>query len=81
MALTKLMLMASIDSCGGETAERIYRTAWLWDCNSGLSLSSDMRKISGLEKYRLLNECGFMYKPNTYKRGCTYGNIRGPWGL
>jgi hypothetical protein len=59
MALTKLLPIASMDSGGGATAERIYKTAWLWDCNSGSSLSSDMRKISGLMKYMgLLDESG-----------------------
>ena len=61
MALTKLVPMASIDSGGGATAERMYRTAWLWDCSSGSSLSSDMRKISGLIKTNgLLDGSGTM---------------------
>lgn len=82
IALTKLVPMASIDSGGGATAERMYRTAWLWDCNSGSSLSSDMRKISGLIKTNgLLMEAEPCKQTDTYRRGSTYGNIKGAWGL
>ena len=50
-ASTKLSRIVSMNSTGGVTADKIYRTAELYACSSELSFSSDMRSISGLLRY------------------------------
>lgn len=48
MAVTKFFKISAMYSTGGDTAERTYKTAELYICKSELSLSSDIRRISGL---------------------------------
>jgi hypothetical protein len=50
MAVAKFSSTAATHSSGAETAESTYRTAELYSWRSGWSLSSDMRKISGLDE-------------------------------
>lgn len=52
MAVTKCDKIAATYSIGGDTTERMCRTALLYVCRSELSFNSDMRRISGLQKFR-----------------------------
>ena len=64
IAVTKCSRMTSMYSTGGDTAEMIYKTAELYLCNSELSLSSDIRRISGLRRY-YLSVCCTNAEPRT----------------
>lgn len=74
IAETKLDKIASTYSIGGDTAESTYRTAVLYVCRSELSLSSDMRRISGLIRLSATSFVDLKVE-QTYSIGTAYGNI------
>jgi len=75
MAVTKCDKIAATYSIGGDTTERMCRTALLYVCRSELSFNSDMRRISGLQKFRYAVESMDQTVGGTYSIGTAYGKI------